>query len=248
MTSFCLSNICTDHVIASEKTEVQVNEKFEDPESDIIEIVRSDRENSTGQQYPAGFDIQEDDVSPEFANDPLFKLLKQLSATGEQGAEMPTDFDPSSLFASLPGMGNIPTGDIPSQQTVDVSQNTLSTNLAWTLLHFFSHLFLAFYVGLHNSTDFIYGDESNIGDASEIISSRVFLYFATLQLILQSARFFFEAQIPPPPSMMISIVSMLPQPFSQYILTGLRYIRIAKTIVQDFCVLIFVAGIASYLR
>ena len=64
-----------------------INLIHEDPESDIIEIVRQEQQSQ--------LDI-EDDVSPEFANDPLFKLLKELNTSMEAGGDIPTNFDPSA--------------------------------------------------------------------------------------------------------------------------------------------------------
>lgn len=218
-----------------------------DPESDIIEIVRQEKQNSNG------LDI-DDDVSPEFANDPLFKLLKELNSSMEAGGDIPTNFDPASLFSSMPGMGNLPAGgagatQAPQQPAPTKSRTTLAIDLTWTLIHFISNFVLAFYLGLHKSHEIEFKDNGEveataIGDVPS--SARLLWYFATLQLILQSSQFFLETRVPPPPSKIVSLASFLPQPFSGYIINGVRYVRIIQTISQDFCLLLFIAGVASY--
>lgn len=222
----------------------------EDPDSDILEIVREQQAN---QSYPPGFDLEEDDVSPEFANDPLFKLLKQLN-TGMEGGGQPSEmnFDPSALFANMPGMGNLggaTDGGIPSQSPAvapTVSRASLIADLSWTLIHVLSSLLLALYVGLHRGNKIAFNDDESVEASVEAASpARLLWYFATLELVLQSSRFFLEHKLPPPPSKIAGYASLLPQPFAGYIITGLRYLRIIKTIAQDFCILLFIAGIAS---
>lgn len=222
-----------------------INLIHEDPESDIIEIVRQEQQSQ--------LDI-EDDVSPEFANDPLFKLLKELNTSMEAGGDIPTNFDPSALFASMPGMGNIGAGgpgasQAPPPPVAVKSRATVMMDLTWTLIHFVSNLVLAFYLGLHKSHEIAFNENGEVEATAvgEVPSSaRLLWYFATLQLILQSSKFFFEARVPPPPSKIVSLASFLPQPFSGYVIMGVRYVRIIQTILQDFCLLLFIAGIASY--
>ncbi|KAF5101918.1 hypothetical protein D0Z00_000573 [Geotrichum galactomycetum] len=172
----------------------------------------------------------------------------------EAGGDIPTNFDPSALFSSMPGMGNIPTGGAGANQAAPApapvkSRATMIMDLTWTLIHFVSNLVLALYLGLHKSHEIAFNENGDIEATAvgEVPSSaRLLWYFATLQLILQSSKFFFEARVPPPPSKIVSLASFLPQPFSSYIIMGVRYVRIVQTILQDFCLLLFIAGIASY--
>lgn len=230
----------------------------EDPDSDIQEIVR-EQQQLRQQDYPPGFDLEEDDVSPEFANDPLFKLLKQLNTSVENGqdpAAAGMDFDPSALFASMPGMGNLGgpppgaagAGPTSSPQALGVTRSSLIADLSWTVIHIVSSLLLALRIGLHRG-NVLLNEDGSVDAAASLGSPTKFLwYFATLELVLQSSRFFLEARLPPPPSKIASYASLLPQPFAGYIITGLRYIRIVRVIAQDFCILLFIAGVASLLH
>lgn len=212
-------------------------------------------------------------MSPEFANDPLFKLLKELNSSmgssgGDPGAGgggasfgaglggMPMDFDPSKLFAGMPGMGNLASlasqgaaaGGMSSPPLAPSSSRAdLVAKTSWTIVHFLCTVFLAIYVGLHRGSNITFIDEDSVQASVEDVSSaRLLWYFATLELVLQSSRFFLEARLPPAPSKIASYASLLPQPFAGYIITGVRYLRIIRTIAQDFCLLLFIAGVASY--
>lgn len=246
-----------EHVVPQSAKEPEpVDTHHEDPDSDIQEIVRDQLQN---QRYPPGFDMEEDDVSPEFANDPLFKLLKELnSSMGAEGdpsaGGMPMDFDPSKLFASMPGMGNFegmsnPGAPPPPTMAPAPSRANVVADLIWTLVHLISMITLAMYAGLHKGGKVIFNDEDSIeASVTEASPARLLWYFATAELILQTSRFFMEAHLPPAPSKIANYASLLPQPFAGYIITGLRYLRILRTMAQDFCLLLFIAGVASYLN
>ena len=231
-----------------------------DPDSDITEILRYQKQEEA--KYPEGFNLEEDDVSPEFANDPLFKLLKELNssmgASGDAagGSGMPMDFDPSKLFASMPGMSGLEgmnsAGAGSASQPVPAvgsSRTNKIVDLSWTLVHFLSNFLLAIYLGLHRGNNINFTAEDSVeASAEETSPARLLWYFATLELILQSSRFFLETRVPPAPSKIVSYASLLPQPFAGYIITGVRYLRIIQTIAKDFCLLLFIAGVASFLN
>lgn len=203
-------------------------------------------------------------------DDPLFKLLSQLnSVTSDSSGNEEKDFNAfASQFASMMGMPAPPqnnaggAGAPPVPPPPPVTPKSKFNDMVWTAIHFFLFTFLALFSGLTLSRATPFSDyeilsateydelsdtevDPNILALRGLKNSKLFLYFCTFELILQTTRFFLEKGAPPAGSMISTVASYLPQPFSGYLYTGARYIRIVGTIFQDFCVLLFVAGIST---
>ena len=76
----------------------------------------------------------------------------------------------------------------------------------------------------------------------------LFWAFATVELLLQSTRYFLERrQARSPAGRLIgTLATFLPPPWKGYLLLALRYRGIWSTIVDDGCVIIFIVGVMSW--
>lgn len=199
--------------------------------------------------------------------DPLFKLLSQLNSMGSEDAPA-EDFNAfASQFASMMGMPNgagvgpdgaaSPGAGIPSPTfTTTVSTpKSRKADFFWILIHLVVFTFLALSSGFTFSQLSKFPPEHSLGDIdgnSEPIvqittysASKLLLYFSTFELILQSTRFFLENGAPPADSTIAKFANYIPHPFNEYLYTGARYIKMVRTIVQDFCWLLFIGGLYS---
>jgi len=76
--------------------------------------------------------------------------------------------------------------------------------------------------------------------------SRLFVVFATGEVLLQSARFFVEKGRLPPSGVLGALSRMLPQPWAGYVRVVGRYSVIYSTLVADAMVVIFVLGVFAW--
>ncbi|VVT50416.1 uncharacterized protein SAPINGB_P002752 [Magnusiomyces paraingens] len=189
------------------------------------------------------------------------------------GMSVPTSSNGSGF--SEPPSTPFPFGAQQQQQppppvTPEPSPKSSRTDLLWTALHFVVFSVLAITSGLvfsqrrqFTELDIVrineYYDPSfeylappadnALDSASEappnLIPPKLLWYFSTLELVLQTSRFFIERGAPPADSKLTKFASYLPHPFNTYLYTGARYARMVKTIVQDFCLLLFIGGIYS---
>lgn len=201
--------------------------------------------------------------STSFDDDPLFKLLNQLNSVGSDENQSAEDINAfASQFASMMGMPangpNAPgSSNIPPPTAVPKSQKA---DLMWMILHFVVFVFLAITAGFGFSQLSAFGNvdvginnqsgdknvEPNALMLNTYSSSKLMWYFSTAELILQSTRFFIEKGAPPADSIIVTIANYIPYPFNEYFYNGARYIKMLRVIMQDFCVVLFVAGICSY--
>ncbi|KAK9468118.1 hypothetical protein V1512DRAFT_274373 [Lipomyces arxii] len=82
----------------------------------------------------------------------------------------------------------------------------------------------------------------SLGDNSTI----VFWYFTTIELVLQSGRFFIEKGRSPSASIFTKVAGYIPMPYSSYVLLVGRYIHIVVNVVKDFCLLLFLLGMSAW--
>lgn len=216
-------------------------------------------------QSPSDFsDLVGGSAGSSTDDDPLFKLLSTLNSNPMSGGK-PQDFnDFASQFASMMGMANPVAGgdgsgvaspgfaDTPLSPPPVPEPKSRRADLLWTALHFVMFLVLALSSRLvfsqaqqfsEQDVDLLYASSENPNAAAS--PSRLLWHFSTLELILQTSRFFLEHGAPPADSKLTKFASYLPHPFSSYLYTSARYVRMVKTIVQDFCLLLFVAGLYS---
>ncbi|KAI5800038.1 hypothetical protein EDC01DRAFT_628551 [Geopyxis carbonaria] len=195
------------------------------------------------------------------ADDPFMQLFQQMGGMGIGPTPgMPgTDSDIGSIggmgglggLASLAGMagmggaGGIPGMSGMGQQVApSVSRNTL----LWKILHSLVAMALALWA-INMGSNIFDGSKLQRAESLNLTANakpRLFWYFATMELLLQSTRFMLEKGRPPQGSMLTTIGNFLPPPFNAYVTTLARYTVFFSTIIADAGVVIFVLGVAAW--
>jgi hypothetical protein len=170
----------------------------------------------------------------EGAEDPMMKMMQQMM--GSMGSEggMPT-------FPGMPGQPQ-------PQETGDPYA------YLWRLIHAIFALSLGLYIAL--STPFSgskllretpsytsFGSEEFIATPTHF-----FWIFATVEVLLQSSRFFLEKGRVQPGGVMGLVMGFLPEPYKGYLQTLGRYSRIWGTVSGDAFVCVFVLGVCAWWR
>ncbi|EKD12814.1 uncharacterized protein L3040_006968 [Drepanopeziza brunnea f. sp. 'multigermtubi'] len=175
--------------------------------------------------------------------DPMMKMLQQMMGSmggGDGGAGMP----------SFPGMPPIPGHS-------DQAATGGPYAYLWRILHAVFALGLGLYVVFttpFNGTK-IARERSGLGYATsdEMLVSpnsvqHFFWIFATVEVLLQTSRFFFEKGKIQHGGVIGTVMGLLPEPWKGYIALVLRYSRIWTTVSGDAMALVFVLGAAAWLR
>ncbi|KAK2625730.1 hypothetical protein QTJ16_005042 [Diplocarpon rosae] len=173
------------------------------------------------------------------AEDPMMKMLQQMMGgmSGDGAGGMP----------SFPGMppilGQAPAGDPYAY--------------IWRVVHALFALGLGLYIALTTSftgtkiarersgLGYSAGDEMvlNPGDLRHF-----FWIFATVEVLLQTSRFFFEKGKTQQGGILGMVIGFVPEPWKGYLTLIARYSRIWTTVSGDAMVLLFVLGAAAWLR
>lgn len=82
----------------------------------------------------------------------------------------------------------------------------------------------------------------------EDMGRRLFVAFATVQVVLQTARFFVEGGRSAAGGWLAGLEGVLPEPVAGWLRVGSRYSVIARTAAADGAVVVFVLGAASWWR
>ncbi|CAI2169299.1 11879_t:CDS:2 [Funneliformis geosporum] len=133
-----------------------------------------------------------------------------------------------------------------SQQQLDLQSKL------WQVIHFGTIILLG---GLLASVEFLrekgawtrfyrlnYERPEDIIATESIPYMRVFWYFITVELILQSSRMFFQQDRVFQGSTLGQFASKLPAPFSDVLTVLLRYNLIWNSLLEDICILVFIVG------
>lgn len=182
---------------------------------------------------PAGTDANED---------PMMKLMQQMmGASGGDGAgQLPPGL--AEMFGGagggMPGVPGQPQQAAPS-----------SSAYLWRILHAIFSLTLALYVVLttpftgtktaRNASVYSLEDEQSFGQ-------RLFYLFATVEVVLQSSRYFIEKGQLAPSGIMGTLAQFLPMPYAGWIKVAGRYGVIYTTVVADAMVVVFVLGAMAW--
>ncbi|TID24531.1 Dicer-like protein 2 [Venturia nashicola] len=171
--------------------------------------------------------------------DPMMKLMQQMmGAAGGDGAGQ----IPPGLAEMLGGAG----GGMPGQP----QQAALSSSAyLWRIVHAIFSLTLAMYVVLttpftgtkaaRNASVYSLEDEQSFGQ-------RLFYLFATVEVVLQSSRYFIEKGQLAPVGIMGTLAQFLPMPYAGWIKVAGRYGVIYTTVVADAMVVVFVLGAMAW--
>ena len=148
-----------------------------------------------------------------------------------------------------PGLANLfSAAQQDKHQTVPKSSSTA----IWRIVHALSSFLLAAYIV---STTSFTGSKLSRTTPSEVVAgsndhfaSRLFLYFATVEVVLQSSRFFIEKGQLPGSGIMSSLGRMLPEPWAGWVRLIGRYSVIYTTLLADAMVVVFVLGVVAWWR
>ncbi|KAH0565955.1 hypothetical protein GP486_000647 [Trichoglossum hirsutum] len=208
---------------------------------------------------------------PQLPDDQLLRLM--LSLSGEQGQpgtnEQQNPFAPGPmdtnignedpLMRALRGIlgephgarlngGSTSDGTLPQE---DAQQNGDDTHRnIWKAVHAVFALTLAIYIVVTTSfagTRTARRQEPPPSHVAPRASGTNFFWlFATVELLLQSTRFFLEKGRAPRDSLLGNIAQYLPPPFAGYLVVLARYSVIYKMIVQDGMLILFVLGCTAW--
>jgi len=125
-----------------------------------------------------------------------------------------------------------------------------NSGFVWRIIHAIFALLLAAYIVI--TTSFVGTHASRLQEppplqvAPGVKDVNFFWLFATVELVLQSTRFFLERGRAPPDSWLGRIASFLPPRFASYLVTLARYSVIYTMIVQDGMLIVFVLGCVAW--
>jgi hypothetical protein len=183
-------------------------------------------ENMMGGMPPGGPD----------AEDPIMKMMQQMM--GGMGG--------------MPGEGGMPSFPGMPGQTVDGGGDPYA--YLWRIVHAVFALALGLYITV--TTTFIgtkferertgLGFSSVDGEVLSPASVHFFWIFATMEVLLQSSRFFLEKGKPQQTGIMGMVMGFLPEPYKGWLTLGSRYFRIWTTVSGDALVCVFVLGVCAW--
>lgn len=131
-----------------------------------------------------------------------------------------------------------------SHQTVPKS----NTSALWRIVHAIVSFLLAAYVVA--TTSFtgskLSRTTSEYAGENDQFASRLFLYFATVEVVLQSSRYFVERGQLPASGVMGAVSRMVPEPWAGWVRLVGRYSVIYTTLVADAMVVVFVLGAVAW--
>ncbi|KAK7518778.1 hypothetical protein IWZ03DRAFT_405562 [Phyllosticta citriasiana] len=196
-------------------------------------------------------------------DDPMMRMMQQMlrgggppgmdGAAGPGGAAEGEDPMLQMLQQMMGGGGGIP--DMPGA-TGAPQQGENSSNAAyvWRIVHALISLSLAIYIALGSAFDGTkvareHGQSSfdgvvEIGGVN--IGQRLFWMFATVEVVLQSTRFFVEKGRLQQGGLMGTLSTILPEPYAGYLRMAGRYSVIYTTVVADAMVVVFVLGAVTW--
>jgi hypothetical protein len=197
-------------------------------------------------------------------NDPMMKMLEQMMGNAgmdPNGPGGPAGFgggaDGLPDFASLlggaaggaGGLGALSGlfGEAPSVE--DQPKPTVSA-ATWKIIHAVSSILLAIYVVLSSPVPFNGSKASrelaNLDGVGSSFGSRLFFWFATVEVVLQSSRFVMEKGQVASTGMFGTLTKLLPEPWAGYLRIIWRYSVIGTTVISDGLVLVFVLGVLAW--
>lgn len=170
--------------------------------------------------------------------DPMMKLMQQMmgGASGEGNSQFPPGL--AEMFSGT-------TGGMPGQPQ---QQAASSSAYLWRIVHAIFSLSLALYVVL--TTPFTGTKAARSASVysleGENFGQRLFYLFATVEVVLQSSRYFLEKGQLAPSGIMGTLAQFLPMPYAGWIKVAGRYGVIYTTVVADAMVVVFVLGAMAW--
>jgi hypothetical protein len=173
-------------------------------------------------------------------DDPMMALMQSLlSGQGPPGAD-PNAQMPAALAQLL--------GGNPQQGQTEAMQPATDRTYIWRIVHAVASLFMATYVVLSSNILFTGTKEAreqdNLGGAE--FGSRLFFWFATTEIVLQSSRYILEKGQLPRSGLLGTAAAIIPEPWAGYLRIVGRYSTIFGTVAQDALVILFVLGMVAW--
>lgn len=181
-------------------------------------------------------------------DDPMMKMMQQIM--GMQGGQDPNN--PNAAGDDLPQMAQMLSTMMGGGGMGGAGQQQPSTGSAylWRIVHALSALIIAVYIALtttFNGSKLARSENVFIQDAGYSLG-RPFYIFATLELVLQTTRYFLEKGQLQGSGILATVANsgFVPEPWAQLIRTVGRYSTIYTTIVSDAMVVVFVLGAVAW--
>lgn len=180
-------------------------------------------------------------------DDPMTKLLSQLVG-GMPGGENSEGLPPG--LAAMLGAGGLAAGGMGGGAQKSMQQDTYG--YMWKIVHAVFALCLGVYVTATSTAFSGSIKRATPGAVLEAVPDRegmnLFFVFATVELVLQSSRFFLEkgnnaGQLG---GWLGLAAGFLPEPYRGYLMLIGRYARIWGTVVEDAMVIVFVVGCVAW--
>lgn len=179
--------------------------------------------------------------------DPMMRMMQQmLSGAGGDGG-FPA-MDPNEMNDLPPFMKNL----MQAQQQTSAEANTPVSSSAylWRVVHAVFAVGLAAYIaltGTFNGTK-LSRSESVAGFSSGNNTPNLFYVFATVELVLQTSRYFLEKGRLQGSGWLATIANsgLVPEPWGGYVRVLGRYATIWQTVVGDAMVVVFVLGCMAW--
>ena len=179
---------------------------------------------------------------PEAADDPMIKMLQQMMGDRVPGKG-------SGGMPSFPGMP-----PLPGQSAVVEDPYAY----LWRIIHAVFALGLGIYIAFTTSftgtriererPSLEYVSDPGQENGLSPSSVNFFWIFATVQVVLQTSRFFMEKGRVQHGVIMGMVIGFLPESWKGYLRLVSRYSRIWSTVSGDAFVLVFVLGVCAWLR
>lgn len=185
----------------------------------------------------------------------MMQMMQQMlrgGAGGEPGgggAPGGGDDPMMKMMQAMMGM-NGAGGGAPGQAAQQQKQT--STAYVWRIVHAVFSFGLAAYVALTSTFDgsklsrsaAAFGQDHD--DEAAAVGRRLFYIFATVEVMLQTTRFFVERGQLQQGGIMGTLATVLPEPFAGYVRLAGRYSVIYTTVVADAMAVVFVLGVMAW--
>ncbi|OJD31845.1 sad1 interacting factor 1 protein [Diplodia corticola] len=191
-------------------------------------------------------------------SDPMMRMMQQMMQGGDQaggggaggGAQGGGEDPMMKMMQAMMGMNG---GGAPGGQTAEAQKQATGSAYVWRVVHAVFSFGLAAYVALTSTFDgsklgrvkggsFTHLDDDDAGAAGR----RLFYIFATVEVLLQTTRFFVEKGRLQHGGIMGTLATVLPEPFAGYVRLAGRYSVIYTTVVADAMVVVFVLGVMAW--
>ncbi|KXL43548.1 hypothetical protein M433DRAFT_5517 [Acidomyces richmondensis BFW] len=186
-------------------------------------------------------------------DDPMVKMMQQFSNIigGSGNAEDPNS--QSQTQQDLPPLLKAMLKGQAQTEKESAQAPTKGSAYVWRIVHAVFAFSLAIYIASTSSFNGtkLARSQTEYGTSSDAeLGHRLFIIFTSVELVLQSSRYFIERGQLQGSGIVATIANsgILPDPYAGYVRTLGRYMTIAQTIVSDAMVVVFVFGALAWWR